>query len=55
MIIVCYAAAAMTAEIVAGDDAEAAAWFNVDEIPWDLLAFDSSHRGLRDDLRRGSA
>jgi ADP-ribose pyrophosphatase YjhB (NUDIX family) len=53
MIIACYAATTSDTLIVAGDDAEEAEWFAPDEIPWELLAFDSSHRGVRDDLRRG--
>jgi len=52
MIIICYAAAATGGEIMAGDDAQEARWFAPNEIPWDLLAFDSSQRGVRDELRR---
>ncbi len=57
MIIVCYAANLCATEsvetILGGDDALEAAWFAPSEIPWDELAFDSAHRGLRDELQRG--
>ena len=53
MIIVCYAAdVADPSTLVAGDDAQEAEWFAPDAVPWARLAFDSSHRGVRDDLER---
>jgi ADP-ribose pyrophosphatase YjhB (NUDIX family) len=55
MIIICYAATTDGTGLVAGDDATDARWFAPGEIPWDDLAFDSAHRGVRDALARDSA
>ena len=56
MVIVCFAADVRGGSLAAGDDAQAAAWYNPEEVPWGALAFDSSRRGLRDHLasRRGA-
>jgi ADP-ribose pyrophosphatase YjhB (NUDIX family) len=53
IIVISFAARAASAELVPGDDADDAAWFAPDDIPWDELAFDSSHRALRAMLARG--
>jgi ADP-ribose pyrophosphatase YjhB (NUDIX family) len=39
-------------ELVPGDDADDAAWFGLDRLPWDDLAFDSTRRALRDFVAR---
>ncbi len=38
----------VTGDLVAGDDAAEARWFARDDIPWDQLAFRSSHQALSD-------
>lgn len=39
-------------DLVAGDDADDAAWFPLDRIPWADLAFDSTRQALRETFRR---
>lgn len=46
-VIACFATTSAEGSIVAGDDATEAEWFPLDAVPWDLLAFRSSHDGLR--------
>jgi ADP-ribose pyrophosphatase YjhB (NUDIX family) len=50
IVLVCYRATVTGGVMTAGDDALEARWFAPEDIPWDDLAFDSSHRGLRDFL-----
>lgn len=52
LVVMSWATTAVSGELTAGDDAVDAAWFAVDAIPWDQLAFDSSRRALRDFLER---
>jgi 8-oxo-dGTP diphosphatase len=54
LVVVSWTTAAVDGELVAGDDAVDAAWFDVDKIPWTDLAFDSSRRALEDALRATS-
>jgi ADP-ribose pyrophosphatase YjhB (NUDIX family) len=51
LVILSWTTAAVDGDLVAGDDAVDAAWFDVDKIPWTELAFDSSRRALEDWLR----
>ncbi len=51
LVVLAWSTAAVEGELAAGDDADDAAWFGPDRIPWDDLAFDSSRRALRDFLR----
>jgi ADP-ribose pyrophosphatase YjhB (NUDIX family) len=51
LVIVSWTCAAVEGELVPGDDAVDAAWFDVAKIPWTELAFDSSKRALEDVLR----
>jgi ADP-ribose pyrophosphatase YjhB (NUDIX family) len=52
IVVVAWSVGEVAGDLVAGDDAQDAAWFTPDAIPWDTLAFDSSRRGLRDALVR---
>lgn len=52
LVVVPYLTVAVEGDLVAGDDADDAAWFTPDAIPWDDLAFDSTRRALRDLLSR---
>ncbi len=52
MVIVCYLARVTGGVLTAGDDAVEAMWVAPADLPWDDLAFDSSHRGLRAFLDR---
>ncbi len=48
LVIVCYRARVVGGTLAAGDDADDARWAHPHELPWPLLAFESSWRGLRD-------
>lgn len=50
LVILSWTTTSVEGEIAAGDDAQDAAWFEVDGIPWTELAFDSSRRALEDFL-----
>lgn len=52
ILVVAYATASVEGTLLAGDDAEDAAWFEPAQIPWDDLAFESSRSGIRDALAR---
>lgn len=52
LLVMPYRTAAVEGELVAGDDAVDAAWFALDALPWDDLAFDSTRRALRELLAR---
>jgi len=52
LIVMAWETTSVTGELTAGDDADHAQWYGLDEIPWDLLAFDSSRRAIRDFLAR---
>jgi len=54
LVVVSYLTESVEGELVAGDDAADAAWFDLDKIPWTDLAFDSSRRALLDLLRATS-
>ncbi len=47
-ILLIYAAEESSGMISAGDDVSEAAWFSVDEIPWESLAFESTTQILRE-------
>ena len=47
LVIVAWESKVLSGDLHAGDDAEHAEWWDLDAIPWDELAFDSSHRALR--------
>ena len=48
LVVVAWTTEGVSGTLEAGDDATHAEWYDLDEVPWDSLAFDSSHRGLRD-------
>lgn len=48
LVVMSWATADVEGDLVAGDDAVDAAWFDVAKIPWAELAFDSSRRALED-------
>ncbi len=50
LVIVSWAARVTSIELAPGSDVQETAWFAPADIPWDELAFDSSHRALRDFL-----
>jgi ADP-ribose pyrophosphatase YjhB (NUDIX family) len=50
LLVLCWAAVRLEGELVAGDDADDAAWFRPEDLPWPELAFDSSRRALDDFL-----
>jgi ADP-ribose pyrophosphatase YjhB (NUDIX family) len=52
LIIAAWETTSVEGELAAGHDAADADWFALDDVPWDRLAFDSSHRALRDLLAR---
>lgn len=52
IIVASWATAGVEGELVAGDDAADAAWFDPFALDWDTLAFDSTRRALRDLLAR---
>ena len=49
-IIIVYAATCVGGELRAADESLDAAWFDVSELPWNELAFRSTHDALRDHL-----
>jgi 8-oxo-dGTP diphosphatase len=51
LVIMAWPTTSVEGELVAGDDADDAAWFPLDAIPWKDLAFDSTRRALEDCLR----
>ncbi len=51
LVIMAWPTKSVEGELVAGDDADDAAWFALDAIPWADLAFDSTRRALEDYLR----
>jgi 8-oxo-dGTP diphosphatase len=53
LIIVVYAATAVSGELCCDDECLEARLFALEEIPWDELAFKSTHDALRDYLRNG--
>ena len=53
LVVMPWTTASADGELVAGDDADDAAWFAPDAIPWDDLAFDSTRRALREWLAPG--
>ncbi len=55
LVVVSWTTPQVEGELVAGDDAVDAAWFEFAKIPWAELAFDSSRRALEDALRAISA
>ena len=55
LVVVSWATTSVEGDLVAGDDAVDAAWFEVSKIPWMGLAFDSSRRALTDFLRATSS
>jgi ADP-ribose pyrophosphatase YjhB (NUDIX family) len=54
LVVMSWATASVEGELVAGDDAVDAAWFEMSKIPWAELAFESSRRALEDWLRATS-
>jgi ADP-ribose pyrophosphatase YjhB (NUDIX family) len=52
-VIVVYAATRMSGELVVDDESLEAREFTIDEIPWDDLAFRSTHEALREFLGGG--
>lgn len=52
LVVMAWATEAVEGSLAAGDDADDAAWFALDAIPWEELAFDSTRRALRDFLAR---
>lgn len=47
LVVIPYPTLSVEGELVAGDDAVDAAWFEITRIPWEDLAFDSTRRALR--------
>ena len=54
-IIIVYAATAVGGALRADDESLEAAWFKADDLPWPLLAFQSTGDALRDYLRTSPA
>ncbi len=52
LIVMAWETTSIEGELAPGDDADAAEWFDLDALPWDDLAFDSTRRALRDFLDR---
>ena len=52
ILVVAWATTDVAGTLIAGDDADDAAWFDPQNVPWKDLAFDSSRRGVRDALTR---
>ncbi|MCE9637100.1 MAG: NUDIX hydrolase [Planctomycetes bacterium] len=52
IVVMSWAAQRCEGDLVAGDDADDAAWFAPDEIPWDELAFESTRSALLDFLAK---
>lgn len=52
LVVVAWATTAVSGTLRAGDDADEAAWFDLDDLPWERLAFASSRMGLADLLTR---
>lgn len=55
IVIIVYAATVLGGELCLDDEGLEARWFAPDDIPWDELAFRSTHEGLRDYLGRTPA
>jgi ADP-ribose pyrophosphatase YjhB (NUDIX family) len=54
LVVMAWSTSDVEGALVAGDDADDAAWFDAGAIPWADLAFDSSRRALEDWLRTTS-
>ena len=55
LVIMAWATGGVEGELVPGDDAADAAWFQPSKIPWEELAFDSTRRALEDWAKLTSA